>query len=130
LNTPILPSRVLVLLAAASLSWIAILTGAVLALTGSGISALWIVAGALVFALAVWVIVMFREFRLAAFTSTSAQVIEQEERAVRSPAIRHKALKPRRIPIFPGFSGSFRRDSLTYRFRSRHAQRPNRSVAR
>ena len=130
LNTPILPSRVLVLLAAASLSWIAILTVAILALTGHGVSAIGVIVGALILALAVWVIVMFREFRQAIGLSSAAVGSEQEERLVREPSIQHKALKPRQIPIFPGFSGSFRRDALACRFRSRHAQRPNRSVAR
>ena len=73
---------------------------------------------------------MFRELRQAISLSSPARSSEQEERPVREPSIRNKALKPRKIPVFPGFSGSFRRDALACRFRSRHAQRPNRSVAR
>lgn len=55
----------LILLAAACLAWIGILSLAFMAFLGTGVSAGWIFAGALLLALAVWVVVMFREFKQA-----------------------------------------------------------------
>ena len=62
LKTSFLPSKILVLLGGACLVWIGILSLAFMLLTGKGIAAGWIFAGALFLALTVWVIVMFKEF--------------------------------------------------------------------
>ena len=62
LKTSFLPSKILVLLGGACLVWIGILSLAFMLLTGKGIAAGWIFAGALFLALTVWVVVMFREF--------------------------------------------------------------------
>jgi hypothetical protein len=65
LNNPLLPSKMLILLAATCLAWVGILSLAFMAFTGSGISAGWIFAGALIAGLAVWVALMFREIQNA-----------------------------------------------------------------
>ena len=65
LSVSILPSKIFVLLVAACLGWIALLSAAFVLLLGTDISSGWIIAGALIAALAVWVAVMFREIRHA-----------------------------------------------------------------
>lgn len=60
-----LPSKILILLAASCLVWIGILALAFMSLTGTDVTAGWICAGALFFALVVWVAVMSSEFRSA-----------------------------------------------------------------
>ena len=65
LNSKFLPSKILILLMAACLGWIALLSLAFMLFLGKGVAAGWIFAGALFLALAVWAIVMFREFRLS-----------------------------------------------------------------
>lgn len=63
MSTPFLPSKTLILLVAACLVWIGILSVAFLAFSGMSVSSGWIVAGALLFAVVAWVLVMFREVR-------------------------------------------------------------------
>lgn len=55
----------MILLAAACLVWIALLSLGIVWLMGMGISAGWIIAGALLFALVVWIVVMAGEFHNA-----------------------------------------------------------------
>ena len=59
------PSKVAVLLAIACLAWVGILSLAFVFLLGAAITTGWIIAGALVLAMAVWFIVMMREIRKA-----------------------------------------------------------------
>lgn len=61
--TSFLPSKILILLVAACLVWIGILSLAFLAFSGMAVSSGWIVAGALFFAVLAWILVMFREIR-------------------------------------------------------------------
>lgn len=63
MSTSFLPSKTLILLVAACLVWIGILSVAFLAFSGMSLSSGWIVAGALFFAVVAWVLVMFREIR-------------------------------------------------------------------
>lgn len=65
LNSPILPSKVLILLAVACLVWIGILSLAFMSFMGSDVTVGWIFAGALFLALVVWIVVMAGEFRSA-----------------------------------------------------------------
>ena len=58
-----MPSKVLILLVAACLVWVGLLSMAFMALSGTAASTGFIVAGALVFAVVAWVLVMVREFR-------------------------------------------------------------------
>lgn len=60
-----LPSRILILLAASCLMWIGVLSLAFMSFMGKNVTAGWICAGALFFALAVWIVVMASEFRSA-----------------------------------------------------------------
>ncbi len=53
----------LILLAAACMVWLVILTLAFLIFTGTGVTAGWIFAGALVLAISVWVAVICLQFR-------------------------------------------------------------------
>ncbi len=53
----------LILLVAACLVWVGILSLAYVVLSGSAISTGWLVAGALMFAIVAWVLVMFREIQ-------------------------------------------------------------------
>ncbi|WP_348216546.1 hypothetical protein [Luteolibacter sp.] len=53
----------LILLVAACLVWVGLLSLAYVLLSGTTISSGWIVAGALVFAVIAWVLVMIREIR-------------------------------------------------------------------
>lgn len=69
----------LILLAAACLVWVAILSVAFMALSGTGVKAGWIFAGALVLALAVWVVVMFREFLNSLGWPEAFQEAEEDE---------------------------------------------------
>lgn len=55
----------LILLAATCLAWIGIISLAFMLFTGTGISAGWIFGGALFTALAVWFVLMLREFQIA-----------------------------------------------------------------
>lgn len=65
LNSPILPSKVLILLAATCLGWIGLLTLAFVSWIGTNVTAGWIFAGILFLALVVWIVVMAGEFRSA-----------------------------------------------------------------
>jgi hypothetical protein len=65
LSGSFLPFKVLILLAAACLAWIGLLSLAVVFLMGNGASAGWICAGALFLALVVWTVVMAGEYRSA-----------------------------------------------------------------
>lgn len=65
LKFPLLPSKVLVLLTAACLVWIGLLSLAFVFVMGTGASAGWIVAGLLFCALLVWAVVMRGEYRNA-----------------------------------------------------------------
>jgi hypothetical protein len=65
LSNSFLPSKILILLVAACLSWIGLLSLAFVCFFGNGISAGWIFAGTLIVALMVWFILMFNEFRQA-----------------------------------------------------------------
>ncbi len=58
-----LPFKVLILVVAACLVWITLISAAVIALTGVAASNGWIVAGALLFSAVAWVLVMIREIR-------------------------------------------------------------------
>lgn len=78
LNNSFLPSKLLILLVAACLSWIGLLSLAFVCFFGTGLSAGWIFAGALILALMVWFVLMFSEFR---------QAIEMPEEA--SAELRH-----------------------------------------
>lgn len=66
-----MPSKVLILLVASCLVWIGMIALAVLALSGIPFSSGWIAAGALFFAIAAWIIVMFREMRESFFLPDS-----------------------------------------------------------
>lgn len=68
MKSSILPSRILVLLAASCLVWVAILSLAFMSLAGRNVTAGWICAGALFFAILVWTLVMAAEFRSAVET--------------------------------------------------------------
>lgn len=72
LKASLLPSKMLILLAGACLAWVGLLSVAFLAFTGLGLGAAWVFAGALMFALVVWALVMGGEFRNAAMTRASA----------------------------------------------------------
>jgi hypothetical protein len=65
LKSSILPSKMLILLAGTCLGWIGLISLAIVAFAGSGVSIGWIVAGALVMALAVWLVILWSEFRQA-----------------------------------------------------------------
>lgn len=65
LKSPFLPPKVLILLAAACLTWIGLLSLAFVFFTGTAASAGWLFAGALLLALAVWGVAMSWEFRNA-----------------------------------------------------------------
>ena len=62
LNRLLLKSKVLILLAAACMVWLVILKLAFLVFTGSGVTAGWIFAGALVLAMSVWMAVIWLPF--------------------------------------------------------------------
>jgi hypothetical protein len=59
----ILPPKVLILVGATCLVWITIFSLAFVNLSGLALSNAWLMAGALVFASAAWVLVMIREIR-------------------------------------------------------------------
>ncbi|MES2440252.1 MAG: hypothetical protein V4584_14375 [Verrucomicrobiota bacterium] len=65
MSTSYRPSKIFILVAAACLVWIGLLSLAFMAISGMALSAGWIFAGALVFALAVWTVVMLKEIRQA-----------------------------------------------------------------
>lgn len=67
-----LPSKILTLLAASCVVWIGILTLAFMSFTGTDVTAGWICAGALFFALVVWIAVMASEFRSAEMAESIA----------------------------------------------------------
>lgn len=69
----------LILLVAACLVWIGILSLAFLAFSGMSFSSGWIVAGALFFAVMAWVVVMFREFRGAIALPDTSDIGERGE---------------------------------------------------
>lgn len=61
--TSLLPFKVLILLVAACLAWIGLLSAAFLMLGGTTVATGWIVAGALALAALAWILVMFREIQ-------------------------------------------------------------------
>lgn len=63
MNFPFLPSKVLILLVAACLVWVGLLSLAFVVLSGTVASTGFMVAGALVCAVVAWVLVMIREIR-------------------------------------------------------------------
>ena len=85
LKASLLPSKMLILLAGACLGWIGLLATAFMAFTGSGVTAAWIFAGALLFALIVWTVVMAGEFRGARLLRSSPLSLEGGAPAPTSP---------------------------------------------
>lgn len=77
--TSFAPSKILILLVAACLVWIGIISLAVLAFSGMAVSSGWIVAGALAFAVVAWVLVMAREIRSAVTMPDTSAVGERLE---------------------------------------------------
>jgi hypothetical protein len=65
LTAPFRPSKLLILLVFSCLVWIGIISCGIMLLVGNGFSVGWIVAGVLLLATLIWVVVMFREFRNA-----------------------------------------------------------------
>lgn len=61
LTTSIQPAKVLIVLLASCLLWVSGISLAVIGFAGSSVSIGWIVVGALVLALLVWLVVMSRE---------------------------------------------------------------------
>lgn len=74
------PSKLLILLVVSCLIWIWIISFGVMLLSGSGISVGWIVAGVLLLATLIWVVVMFREFRDAIEIPEYFPPLEREPR--------------------------------------------------
>lgn len=83
----------LILLAGASLGWIGLLATAFMAFTGSGVTAAWIFAGALVFALIVWTVVMAGEFRGARLLRSTTLSIEGEAPAAPTSPLPRRGLE-------------------------------------
>ncbi len=81
-----LSSKLLILVGAACLFWIGLLSLAFMALSGLAVSSGWIMAGALVCATFAWMLVMFREIRDAveipdpfdSETSFNREMVEME----------------------------------------------------
>ena len=63
LISPCHPSKIFIVLAASCLAWVGVISMGVVFLTGISLSAGWIIAGTLLFAVAVWVVVMIKEIR-------------------------------------------------------------------
>jgi hypothetical protein len=70
---------VLILLAAASLAWVALLSLGFVFLMSAGASAGWIIAGVLFFSLVVWAVVMSGEFRGAIEMPEASEFIRYED---------------------------------------------------
>lgn len=129
----------LILLAAACLVWVAILTGAFMAFSGSGVGAGWIFAGALVLALAVWVVVMFREFLHALGWPEVFQEDEEDEydlclsyetRTVRSGYRQPRMRQDRMLALEEKSARARRMKGLHCSIRPRRSDRPNRTTPR
>ena len=124
----------LILLAATCLAWVGILSLAFMAFTGSGIAAAWIFAGALIAALAVWVVLMIRELR---FSPRIAESFENENDELEFQLASHPAplrYSFRRIglQIFSGrrrFSSGVRSDE-SGKGKTRRKERPIRPTFR
>ena len=130
LSSSLLPSKVFVLLAAACLGWVGLLSLAFMFLMGTGVSAGWIFGGAMVLVLAIWVVVMFGEFRRAielAQADTPEELEELEDRELQS------ALDAMSASTRSGTDRAFlldrRHKPLRFQRRSRPSDRPNRSSA-
>jgi membrane protein implicated in regulation of membrane protease activity len=76
--TSFVPSKILILLVAACLVWVGIISLAVAVFSGS-VSSGWVVAGAIVLAVMAWVLVMAREIRGAVTVPDSSAVGERHE---------------------------------------------------
>lgn len=137
LKTSFLPSKILILLGGACLAWIGILSLAFMLLAGKGVAAGWIVAGALFLGLAVWVVVMFREFLHATGWPSALDHDETDDCDLdftldRSPVRLRSGFFASRsdralVPVTPGR----RMKGLTCEIRPRRrADRPNRSAGR
>lgn len=83
LKASLLPSKMLILLASACLAWVGLLSVAFLAFTGLGFGAAWVFAGALLFALMVWALVMGSEFRNARMVRSSG--LSEDDNVVTGP---------------------------------------------
>jgi fatty acid desaturase len=80
LITSFRPSKLLILLVVSCLLWIGIISFAITLFTGSGLSAVWIIAGVLLLATLIWVVVMFREFQNAIEIPEYFPPVEREAR--------------------------------------------------
>lgn len=132
LSCSLLPSKVFVLLAAACLGWIGLLSLAFMLFMSTGVSAGWIFAGALVLALGIWVVVMFGEFRRAIELTQAEAPEELEDREFQS------ALDAMSASARPGTTETGtdrahlldrRHKPLRFQRRFRPSDRPNRSSA-
>jgi hypothetical protein len=95
LNTAILPSKVLILVGAACLFWIMLFSVSFAKLSGLAPSNGWLMAGALAFASAAWILLMVREVRNAVELPDpygSAELTDHE---------RFQSEAPEVSPIFP-----------------------------
>lgn len=77
--TSFAPSKILILLVAACLVWIGIISLGVLVFSGMAVSSGWIVAGAMVLAVMAWVLVMAREIRGAVTMPDTSATGERHE---------------------------------------------------
>lgn len=99
----------LILLAGACLAWIGLLSVAFIAFTGLGFGAGWVFAGALVFALVVWSLVMAGEFRNATIQRSSTLIDDAGEvtgslpRRAREITYRLRYMRPTASRL-PGFA--------------------------
>lgn len=132
LSCPFLPSKVFVLLAAACLGWIGLLSLAFVFFMGTGVSAGWIFAGALVLALAIWAVVMFGEFRRAIDLTQAAEPDVLEDCELQSALDAMSASAPSGTAE-EGTDRAFlldrRHKPLRFQRRSRPSDRPDRSSA-
>lgn len=76
--TSFIPSKILILLVAACLVWVGIISLAVAVFSGS-VSFGWVVAGAIVLAVMAWLLVMAREIRGAVTVPDTSAVGERHE---------------------------------------------------
>jgi uncharacterized protein (DUF58 family) len=124
----------LILLAATCLAWVGILSLAFMVFTGSGIAAGWIFAGALIAALAVWVVLMIREFQ---FSPRVTEAFDDENddlelELARDPAPERFGFRRMGLQIFSGrrrFSSGVRSDESS-KGKARSTQRPIRPTFR
>jgi hypothetical protein len=124
----------LILLAATCLAWVGILSLVFMAFTGSGIAAGWIFAGALIAALAVWVVLIIKELQLS---PRVAESFEDENDELEFQLASHHA--PQRsgfrrigLQIFSGrrrFSSGVRSDE-SGKGKTRRTERPIRPTFR